>query len=392
MRFVTAVKSLWLVCILAVLNVAVVCAQTGAQIVVGENYSLGVIEVPGESYDWTIYSDYTLSVQATPDEVRWLSSRTGPSVRLEWMKSGVYYFTVMAINPNGCMNLKVGMVVVNQSAGLTPGIVIQPDKNPVCEGTGVSFSANVVNQGMYPIYHWRKNGVLVGMNSSRYYDKHLKHGDKLTCQLTSSAKLANPVNVGSNEVTMVVYKTKASFRIAENIYDRTWQLHLINQSRDAETYNWDFGDGQTSGEENPVVTYKSDGTFLIRLIASNQYNCIDTAYYMYEMLFKGLYIPNAFAPTTSVSTANLFKPHGTNLKEYRIEVYDSWGHLLWESEKLDESGTPVEAWDGTYKGKLMPQGTYMWKVNAIFRDGSVWTGSDIGHGKGKTMGTVTLIR
>jgi hypothetical protein len=65
---------------------------------------------------------------------------------------------------------------------------------------------------------------------------------------------------------------------------------------------------------------------------------------------------------------------------------------MWESTAIDENGVPTEAWDGTFQGVLMPQGTYMWKVNAIFTDGTVWRGSDIGKGKGSAMGTVTLIR
>lgn len=392
MRFSTTVKRLWLVFILAVLRVIDVSAQNGVQVSVGENYSLGVIEVPGETYEWNIYDDYTLSAMATPDQVIWHSGRTGPTIIVQWKKSGIYYFTVMAINPDGCMNIKVGLVIVNQTAGLTPGITINTDKNPVCEGTLVTFIANVENQGLYPVYRWRKNGVLTGKNSSRYSDSKLKTGDLITCQLTSSEKLANPVNVYSNQISMTVYHTIAAFTISENVFMKDGQLNLLNQSRDADTYSWNFGDGQTSAEENPVVIYHTDGTFLIRLIASNQFNCTDTAYYVYEMAFNGLYIPNAFAPTTNVSVANVFKPAGINLKEYKIEVYDSWGHLLWESSKLNESGSPVETWDGTYKGSLMPQGTYMWKVIAVFKDGSVWTGSDVGHGKGKTMGTVTLIR
>jgi hypothetical protein len=40
----------------------------------------------------------------------------------------------------------------------------------------------------------------------------------------------------------------------------------------------------------------------------------------------------------------------------------------------------------------MPQDTYLWKVEAEFRDGTVWIGSDNGKGTGKTIGTVTLFR
>ena len=160
----------------------------------------------------------------------------------------------------------------------------------------------------------------------------------------------------------------------------------------ADSYYWDFGNGQTSTEENPTVAYNQDGIYNIRLVAMNDYSCTDTVWNNYKVEFFGLYIPNAFAPESSSSPANVFKPGGTNLKQYLIQVFDGWGHLLWESTALDSEGSPSESWDGKYNGNLMPQGTYMWKVNAIFNDNTVWQGCDIGKGKGKNIGTVTLIR
>ena len=66
---------------------------------------------------------------------------------------------------------------------------------------------------------------------------------------------------------------------------------------------------------------------------------------------------------------------------------------MWESTALDDHGSPTEGWDGTFEGTLMPQGNYMWKISALFVDGSQWEGSDIGVGTStKTIGTVTLIR
>jgi PKD repeat protein len=185
----------------------------------------------------------------------------------------------------------------------------------------------------------------------------------------------------------------SSFIYSDNLNNMTGKLQFTNKSTGANTYLWDFGNGQTSTEENPIVTYANDGSFLIMLIASNQYNCTDTTFYTYEFIFKGLYIPNAFSPTSLGTGANLFTPVGVNLKEFQIEVFDSWGHELWTSDALDAQGRPTESWDGKdSNGVLMPSGTYMWKAKATFIDNSEWQGSDIGKGSYKTMGTVTLIR
>jgi hypothetical protein len=173
----------------------------------------------------------------------------------------------------------------------------------------------------------------------------------------------------------------------------TGKVQLNNLSTGADVYYWDFGNGKFSVDENPIVTYDNDGTYLIMLISKNQQDCEDTTYFQYKVLFKGLYIPNAFAPTSNNFSVMLFKPIGVNLKTYQIDVYDAWGHQIWTSDKLDLDGHPTEGWDGTdQNGNLLQSGTYMWKVKATFIDGTEWQGADIGKGEYKTMGIVTLIR
>ncbi|HLL41691.1 MAG TPA: PKD domain-containing protein, partial [Segetibacter sp.] len=41
------------------------------------------------------------------------------------------------------------------------------------------------------------------------------------------------------------------------------------------TYKWDFGDGNTSTEENPVNNYQNAGVYTVKLIATNSYGCSD---------------------------------------------------------------------------------------------------------------------
>jgi len=172
----------------------------------------------------------------------------------------------------------------------------------------------------------------------------------------------------------------------------TGKIQLKNASTGATGYWWDFGNGKTSEDANPTVTYTEDGTYTIMLVSMNDFGCLDTTYYEYDVLFKGLYIPNAFAPSSINLGVMLFKPVGMNLKKYHIQVFNVWGEMLWESTLLDSDGRPTEGWDGKYNGNLMPSGTYIWKVEASFIDDSQWDGNDIGKGDLETMGTVTLVR
>lgn len=45
---------------------------------------------------------------------------------------------------------------------------------------------------------------------------------------------------------------------------------ITNNSTNADTYSWDFGNGDTSMEENPTVTYDDAGTYTISLTVTNE--------------------------------------------------------------------------------------------------------------------------
>jgi len=300
-------------------------------------------------------------------------------------------YIVIVTDTNLCT--ETATVDISEPVTREPKITISIDNEPVCRKSLVHFTSNVVYPGSNPFYQWTKNGVNVGTNDSVYSDSTLTNSDVINCIFTSSEPCAVPATKISNGIQINVYEPPvAAFTINEIPDNITGNIQLDNNSSGAVTYYWDFGNGQNSTEENPTVSYFHDGNFLIRLIAYSVEFCTDTATNKFKLDFYGLYIPNAFAPESSSSPANVFKPVGTNLRQYRIEVYDSWGNLMWESNALDSEGSPSEAWDGKYKQELMPQGTYMWKVNAIFNDNTIWQGCDIGKGKGKTIGTVTLIR
>lgn len=384
----------WLVLIMGLLGTITGYAQVQGVVLVGQLYGLGVIANPGDVYTWHVYKDYTLTTEADSTEVVFPSTNTGANVPVIWMKEGLWYFTVVVINDEGCSNLKVGLILVKGILKQTATISISVDQNPVCAGMPDLFTAKTLNQGSIPVFRWMKNGVQVGLNKPFYLDSTLVDGDLIKCILRPSLvlKSGEPEYVESNEIRVSVITTVANFTFTEASSKVPGEVRMINKSTGADEYIWDFGNGQTSNEENPLVTILDDGVYLISLTARNFHECTDTMAVRYRMMFKGLYVPNAFAPTASTELPGVFKPAGTNLKNYLVEIYDNWGHLLWRSDALDENGSPAESWDGKVDGALMPQDTYIWKIRAEFLDGTIWTGSDIGKGTGRTIGTVTLLR
>lgn len=190
-------------------------------------------------------------------------------------------------------------------------------------------------------------------------------------------------------------KPISAFSYTENFENTQGRVQFTNGSIGAEAYEWDFGTGILSFEINPVVNFPVDGDYEIRLVTLNEFGCPDTLTMDYSFMYKGLWVPNAFSPNNPNPEVRSFKPVGINLRSYTIEVYDTWGNLMWTSSELDANGSPAEGWNGVYSGNLQNQDTFMWKATGVFKDGTIWRGNDVGNHSNipsVPYGTITLIR
>lgn len=60
---------------------------------------------------------------------------------------------------------------------------------------------------------------------------------------------------------------KGFFTTSATKYNINEEILFRNESEDAETYSWDFGDGTTSAEKDPSKTYTAPGTYTVKLKA-----------------------------------------------------------------------------------------------------------------------------
>jgi PKD repeat protein len=180
-------------------------------------------------------------------------------------------------------------------------------------------------------------------------------------------------------------------------------IHFYNQSIDANNSVWYFGDGSNLSTNDTLVkhTYTQYGNYEVMLIAIHSNGCADTINQKIEIEYlQNLTMPNAMMPLAGVGDeVKIFKPKGIGLKKYHVEIFSTWGEKIWESTQLDEHGSPIDFWDGTYqgndaskKGMLMPQDVYVWKANAIFADENIWKGNTYDGIKYSNTGTITLLR
>lgn len=63
------------------------------------------------------------------------------------------------------------------------------------------------------------------------------------------------------------------------------EVYFTNNSLDARYFEWDFGDGASSTDVNPIHVYTASGTYTVTLSAISKRNHIDRAYQDITVLF-----------------------------------------------------------------------------------------------------------
>jgi hypothetical protein len=195
---------------------------------------------------------------------------------------------------------------------------------------------------------------------------------------------------------VVVYpKPSASFIYNQVKIGQEFSSEILfrNQSIGAVSYLWEFGDGFTSIEGDSVShRYRLDGEYEVTLIATSVDGCSDTTKRIVLVrFFRGLTLPNAIAPNDPNPEVRVFKPAGAGLANYKLEIYDKWGNRIFETDKLID-GYPAEVWDGTFNGTPCPSGSYVWKVEAVFKDGVLWEGQGLNNAPKRKVGTITILK
>ena len=178
------------------------------------------------------------------------------------------------------------------------------------------------------------------------------------------------------------------------IPDYTFSFNNLSLDNIKYTYQWSVGDGTFAATRNIINhRYADTGQYTVQLIVlDNNTGCPDTVSKVATIAGKPghLYVPNAFYPNSIQNQFKTFKPLGKGLATYRLQIFDGWGRLLFETKSLNPDGSPQEAWDGRYKGVLMQQDAYVWKIEATFRNGTSWNGMSYNNGRPQPFGSLTL--
>ncbi len=241
-----------------------------------------------------------------------------------------------------------------------PVIALSPQSITNCEEATLTYVDNsTTNPGATYSWSFGDGNTSSQVSPSNTYNASGTYIISVT--VTSPFGCVNTANTTS---TVVVYPgTVASFSsegmdgtILSPIYK------FYDQSTNAATRVWNFGDGTGSTVLNPQHTYASKGKYTVSLITTTMNGCTDSIAMEIEVtpVFT-LYIPNAFTPDGNGNN-DFFMPKGVEISEFTMMIFDRWGELIFQSNDL-ETG-----WDGKANNgdKIAQQGVYVYKI--VVRD------------------------
>jgi gliding motility-associated-like protein len=86
---------------------------------------------------------------------------------------------------------------------------------------------------------------------------------------------------------------------------------------------------------------------------------------------RAVYIPNAFSPNGDGNNDRFFIHAGIEVESISLfKVYNRWGEVVYELNDFF-ANDPTTGWDGTFNGKFLNPGVYVYHATILFKDGRI---------------------
>ncbi len=291
---------------------------------------------------------------------------------------GVDTYIVTATDVNGCIS--TGSIDIEVEP--LPNVAFEADILEGCDPLLVTFTNLTDLPGVSCIWDFGDGGSASDCGTVTHLYTGVGDFD-VTLNVQSSA-VCGASSTYADYIT-VVKQPEAFFspiNIPVNIEDT--EVEFDNASLFANIYEWSFGDGTGySNEFEPrhIFPLTPNLTYEVRLVASNDIGCADTAYANITIDdVITFFIPNVFTPDGDDFNEE-FKPvmtSGYDPYDYHLIIYNRWGEILFESFNASYG------WNGTYRdGNLAPDGVYVWHIEF---------GDTISDEKHEYHGHVTIVK
>ena len=247
------------------------------------------------------------------------------------------------------------------------------NNDTICVGGCVTFSANT--SGSLPIYYqW-------------YYESGVG-----TSTVGIAPEACYP-SAGNFSIVATASNTCGFDTLIKNNFVTVYDLPILNVQGDTtinigETTEISASGGLSyywSPNNNNTIACVTCSNTIVQPTVTTQYIVVtsnspyckvqDTVTVIVDVNCGDFFIPNAFSPNDD-GLNDLINVHGKCISTFNLQIYNRWGEKVFETTTLENS------WDGSYKGKKMDTGVFVYKADGVSIDGQSF----------KLKGNITLIR
>ena len=348
----------------------------------------GVAENNRNNLEWTNYQGtefVKFDIQRGQVLVDSTSLNTDPN---NWLDSAVncnerYCYTIRALHSNGDTSRSNTVCITSFSTDIPPGVddlytTVRNDSLIVTWNEGQNAQA-------YTVFKSRSNGLSrIETVNEPFYGEDIPGPEALTCYTIDyrdscgndapKVELHCPVAL---ELDLIDFQ---DYRLDWTSYEgwpegvAFYTVQKIDPSGNV-FFEEVIAQNRFTYREQGLDTISQDYFFRIEAVRNSPDSLISWSNtQLVEQSFR-LFFPTAFSPNND-GLNDTFFPKGTFIDRYDLIIMNAWGEVIYSSNE------PEPGWDGTFKGKDVPSGAYIYKVEAFDEKGR----------KFEEQGTVTLVR
>jgi len=234
--------------------------------------TIHMFSTPGQDIDFCCWGPFTNPLEPCPNGLtgsKVVSCSYSPQPTENCIipssaQTGEYYILVITNFSNSACNISFSKTSGN---GTTDCSIMPPlvdNDGPYCIGDDIHLTSNAQSAANY---HWTgPNGFNSNKQNPTIPNANLSHSGTYTCTIT----IGSQSNNASTEVQ--VYALPSADFTATSVCQGNSTQFTNNSTTNPDgqnmTYEWDFGDGQSSSQRNPTHQYAAAGTYPVTLTAS----------------------------------------------------------------------------------------------------------------------------
>ena len=266
-----------------------------------------------------------------------LWNNSSSSDTLEHLAAGLYELTLTDLN--NCLDTSLSVTIIEPSIlEINTNSVVKPTCYDLANG---SLDIGIIGGNPNYTYLWSNGETSSQLNELKAGTYHVTITDASNCKINTSFLLSQP----------------SAISITDTVWVENYLGFIdITTAGGTPKYTYSWSNGETSEDIENLGT----GNYVLEITDEN--NCVYSQTYQIEI---PLLIPTVITPNNDGKN-DTWKMSG--ISEYpliNIEIFNRWGDLIfsYEGSGLDYSSSINNQWGGSWNGRPLPFGTYVFILN-----------------------------